>query len=79
MSLGELSPLTIAVWQHGLRARGAGPFEVAERVEEATGWIVDPRSVSEACRELVRDGYAARSPFGYRALAAKQGKLGVER
>lgn len=79
MSLSELSPLALAVWQHGLRERGAGPFEIAERVEAATGWMVDPRSVSEACRSLVAVGRAARSPFGYRSVSGRQGELGMER
>lgn len=77
MSLATLSPLALAVWQHGLRDRGAGPFLIANRVEVATGWTVDPRSVSEACRALVRAGYAALSPFGYRACSARQAQLEV--
>ena len=74
---GKLSPLALAIWQHGLRERGAGPFLIANRVEVATGWTVDPASVSLACRELVRAGYAARSPFGYRAEVARQVEMEV--
>ena len=68
----QLTSLALTIWQHGLRERGAGPFLIANRVEIATGNPTDPASVSLACRELVAAGYAARSPFGYRATTARQ-------
>lgn len=76
MSLANLTPLALAVWQHGLRDRGAGPFEVQARIE-AAGVYCDAQGVSLACRELVRAGYATTSPFGYRATMARQVEMEV--
>lgn len=73
--LAELSALALAVWQHGLRPRGAGPFRIGARLERALGQPVSPADVSLACRELVRAGLADRSAFGYRERQQRQMEL----
>ena len=75
-ALASLSSLALVVWQHGLRDRGVTLWTVHARLERL-GLVVEPSTVSEACRELVRAGYADKSPFGYRARQVRQLELGA--
>ena len=75
-ALASLSSLALVVWQHGLRDRGASLWTVHARLERL-GLVVGPSAVSEACRELVRAGYADKGPFGYRARQVRQLELGA--
>ncbi len=75
VDIAELSWLALAIWQHGLRRRGAGPFVIAARVERAIGQSVSPAAVSAECRALVREGFADRSAFGYRERQVQQMEL----
>ncbi len=71
-----MSALALQVWQLALRARGAALWTVHARLERL-GLVVEPSTVSDACRELVRAGYADKSPFGYRARQVRQLELGA--
>ena len=69
-----MSALALQVWQLALRARGATLWTVHARLERL-GLVVEPSAVSAACRELVRAGYADKSPLGYRARQVRQLEL----
>lgn len=73
-NLSSLSTLALQVWQIALRSRGATLWQVHSRIER-TGLVVEPGAVSTACRELVRAGYADKSPLGYRARQVRQLEL----
>lgn len=71
----QLSTLAMDVWRFGLAERGEHLFAVVRRLEQKTGTMCDPQAVSEACRELVRAGYADRSALGYRHRRVEQREL----
>lgn len=75
-NLASLSSLALVVWQLALRARGATLWQVHARLER-TGIVAEPGAGSAACRELVRAGYADKSPLGYRARQVRQLELVV--
>lgn len=74
-TVAQLSTLALDVWRFGLTVRGAHLFVVVRRLERELAATFDPSSVSEACRELCRAGYADKSPLGYRAKKDVQGDL----
>lgn len=66
--LSSLSSLALDVWRFGLDGRQANTLLLLERVERATGLLIDPKELSRAVRELEAGRWAVRGMLGFRRV-----------